>query len=41
MGRVYRGVLDLLADRGFTAPRKPVRVSTAAKLGILLRYAFI
>jgi len=41
MGKVYGGVLDLLADRGFTAPRKPVRVSTAAKLGILLRYAFI
>jgi phytoene synthase len=41
MGKVYGGVLDLLADRGFSAPRKPVRVSTAAKLAILLRYAFI
>jgi squalene synthase HpnD len=41
MSKVYRGVLDRLADRGFTAPRKPVRVSTAAKIGILLRYAFI
>jgi hypothetical protein len=41
MGKVYGGILDLLADRGFTAPRKAVRVSTAAKLGILLRYAFI
>jgi len=41
MGKVYGGILDLLADRGFTAPRQPVRVGTAAKLGILLRYALI
>ncbi len=41
MGKVYGRILDLLADRGFTAPRRAVRVSTPAKLGILLRYALI
>jgi presqualene diphosphate synthase len=41
MGKVYGRILDLLADRGFTAPRKEVRVGTAAKLGILLRYALV
>ena len=41
MGKVYGKILDLLADRGFTAPRNAVSVGTAAKLGILLRYALI
>ncbi len=41
MGKIYGRILDLLADRGFTAPRNAVRVSTAAKLGVLLRYALV
>jgi phytoene synthase len=41
MGKVYGTILDLLADRGFSAPRAPVRLGTAARLAILLRYAFI
>ncbi len=41
MGTVYHGTLDLLIARGFTAPRAPVRVSTAARIMILLRYALI
>ncbi len=41
MGKVYGRLLDLLAERGFTAPRKEVRVSTPTKLVILLRYAFV
>ena len=32
---------DAYASRGFTAPRKPVRVNNATRLLILLRYAFI
>ena len=28
MGKVYRGILDLLPSAGFSAPRKPVRVGT-------------
>ena len=41
MSKYYRAILDLLIARGFAAPREPVRVSKAAKIGILLRYAII
>lgn len=41
MGKVYGAILDLLADRGFSAPRAPVRLPTTARIAILLRYAFI
>jgi phytoene synthase len=41
MGKYYGAILDLLAQRGFAAPRQPVRLGKAAKLSILLRYAFI
>jgi phytoene synthase len=41
MSKYYRAILDLLIARGFAAPRTPVRVSKMAKIGILLRYAFI
>ena len=41
MGKVYGSILDLLADRGFSPPRAPVRLSTPARIAILLRYAFI
>ena len=41
MSKYYRAILDLLIARGFAAPRTPVRVSKMARIGILLRYAFI
>jgi squalene synthase HpnD len=41
MSKYYRAILDLLIERGFAVPRKPVRVHKMAKLGILLRYAII
>jgi squalene synthase HpnD len=41
MSKYYRTILDLLLARGFAPPRAPVRVSKTAKIGILLRYAFI
>jgi phytoene synthase len=41
MGEVYRSILDLLAARGFAAPRQPVHVSRARIVWILLRYALI
>jgi phytoene synthase len=41
MSKYYRAILDLLIARGFAAPRTPVRVGKMAKIGILLRYAFI
>lgn len=41
MSKYYRAILDLLIERGFAAPRTPVRVHKMAKLGILLRYAII
>ena len=31
----------MLIARGFAAPRTPVRVNKMARIGILLRYAFI
>jgi phytoene synthase len=41
MSKYYRAILDLLIERGFAAPRTPVRVSKLARLGILFRYAII
>jgi len=41
MGEVYRSILDLLAARGFAAPRRPVLVSRARIVWILLRYALV
>jgi presqualene diphosphate synthase len=41
MSRYYHAILDLLEDRGFQPPRLPVRVSPAAKIAIVLRYALI
>jgi phytoene synthase len=41
MGKYYRAILELLAARGFSAPRAPVRVGKLSKLTIVLRYAFI
>jgi squalene synthase HpnD len=41
MSKYYRAILELLVTRGFAAPRHPVRLNKAARLAILLRYAFI
>ena len=41
MSKYYRAILDLLLERGFAAPREPVRVNKMAKIAILLRYAII
>ena len=41
MSRYYHAILDRLIARGFSAPRTPVRLSKAAKLVILAKYAFI
>ena len=41
MSRVYGATLDLLAERGFSPPRKPVRVGTAKRIVILLSYAIV
>ncbi len=41
MSKYYRAILDLLIERGFAPPRPPVRVGKLARLGIVLRYAFI
>ena len=41
MSKYYHAILDLLIERGFAPPRAPVRVGKLARLGILLRYAFI
>ncbi|HKS17873.1 MAG TPA: squalene synthase HpnD, partial [Bradyrhizobium sp.] len=34
-------ILELLVERGFAAPRPPVRVNKMARIAILLRYAII
>ena len=41
MSKYYRAVLELLVTRGFALPRHPVRLNKAARIAILLRYAFI
>ena len=41
MGKYYRAILELLLERGFAAPREPVRVTKLTKLAILFRYALI
>jgi phytoene synthase len=41
MSKYYRTILDLLEQRGFQLPREPVRLSKAAKIAIIIRYAFI
>jgi presqualene diphosphate synthase len=39
MSKYYRAILDRLLERGFAAPRAPVRVSKVTRIAILLRYA--
>jgi presqualene diphosphate synthase len=41
MSKYYHAILDLLVARGFALPRAPVRLNKAARIAILLRYAFI
>jgi phytoene synthase len=41
MSKYYRAILELLVARGFALPRAPVRLNKAARIAILLRYAFI
>jgi presqualene diphosphate synthase len=41
MSKYYRAILELLVERGFAAPRGAVRLNKFARLGIVLRYAFI
>jgi presqualene diphosphate synthase len=41
MSKYYHAILDLLVARGFAPPRNPVRLNKAARIAILLRYAFI
>ncbi len=40
MSKYYHAILDLLLERGFAAPRAPVRVPKITRIAILLRYAF-
>ena len=41
MSKYYRAILELLVDRGFAAPRPPVRLNKMARIAIVLRYALI
>ena len=41
MSKYYRAILELLVERGFANPRKPVRLNKMARIAIVLRYAFI
>jgi presqualene diphosphate synthase len=41
MSKYYRAILELLVERGFANPRAPVRLNKAARIAIILRYAFI
>jgi phytoene synthase len=41
MSEYYHAILEKLVERGFALPRKPVKLSKAAKIFILIRHAFI
>ena len=41
MSHYYRAIFEKLLARGFALPRPPVKLSKAAKMSILLRYAVI
>jgi squalene synthase HpnD len=41
MSKYYRAMLELLVERGFAAPRAPVRLNKFARILIILRYALI
>lgn len=41
MSKYYRAILELLVERGFAAPRAPVRLNKLARIAIILRYALI
>ncbi len=41
MSEYYHAILNKLVERGFALPRRPVKLSKAAKIFILIRYAFI
>jgi len=41
MSKYYGAILRLLVERGFAPPRPAVRLNKAARLAIILRYAFI
>jgi len=41
MSEYYHAILEKLVERGFAPPRSPVKLSKAAKIFILIRYAFI
>src|SRR6202048_629164 len=41
MSKYYRAILELLVERGFASPRRPVRLHKIAPLAIIVRYAFI
>jgi presqualene diphosphate synthase len=41
MSKYYRAILELLVERGFATPRRPVRLNKMARIAIVLRYAII
>jgi squalene synthase HpnD len=41
MSKYYRAILELLVTRGFAPPRRSVRLNKAARIAIVLRYAFV
>jgi phytoene synthase len=41
MGAAYKSILDALVERGFSAPRRPIKISKPRLILTILRYAFI
>src|SRR5262249_9768051 len=41
MGKAYRLILDKLVARGWSPPRRPIRLPRARLLWIIMRHAFI
>jgi presqualene diphosphate synthase len=41
MAEAYRVILDRLIDRGWSRPRRAIRIPRARLLWIIMRYAFV
>jgi presqualene diphosphate synthase len=41
MAEAYRAILDSLVDRGWSSPRRPIRLPRARLLWIIMRHAFV
>jgi len=41
MAKAYLAILDRLVDRGWSPPRRPIRLPRARLLWLIMRHAFV